>query len=302
MQIRSLIYFYELVRAKSMRQAAQRLNVAPTAISRQVANLEHHFGTPLVDRDSRGIRLTAAGELLAERLSRTLRDLDQVAVFIDDLKGLRRGEVKIVTNGALTTSILTPAVASFSAFYPQVSFDIRILSANDAIERLVLAEADIALTMFTPAHPDVVERLSGAVENMVIVAPHHPLAKLPHVSLAELAQFPLAIPDESFGARRALEESAAQAGVDLNRLFVTNSIEIQKELGRRGAAALILPALAVAREMALGELCAIPIRGGWQIRARLALSVTRDRSLPFAAAKLLSHLEQHLHDLLGKDG
>ncbi|WP_019997458.1 LysR family transcriptional regulator [Aureimonas ureilytica] len=301
MQIRSLIYFYELVRSKSMRQAAQRLNVAPTAISRQVANLEHHFGTPLVDRDPRGIRLTAAGELLAERLSRTLRDLDQVSVFIDDLKGLRRGEVKIVTNGALTTSILTPAVASFSALYPQVSFDIRTLSASDAIDKLARAEADLALTMFTPAHSDVVERLGGAVENMVIVAPSHPLAKLPHVTLAEIAEFPLAIPDESFGARQALEQGAAQAGVDLNRLFVTNSIEIQKELGRRGSAALILPALAVAREMALGELCAIPIRGGWQIRTRLALSVTRDRALPFAAAKLLSHLEQHLHALLGKD-
>ena len=58
MQIRALIYFDELVRTNSMRHAAENLNVAPTAISRQIENLEYHFGTPLVERSARGIKLT----------------------------------------------------------------------------------------------------------------------------------------------------------------------------------------------------------------------------------------------------
>ncbi|SEH79629.1 regulatory helix-turn-helix protein, lysR family [Rhizobium tibeticum] len=60
MQIRALMYFDELVRTNSMRQAAENLNVAPTAISRQIENLEYHFGAPLVERSARGVKLTAA--------------------------------------------------------------------------------------------------------------------------------------------------------------------------------------------------------------------------------------------------
>ncbi|KQT85756.1 LysR family transcriptional regulator [Aurantimonas sp. Leaf443] len=298
MQIRALVYFNELARCRSMRQAAERLNVAPTAISRQVENLEHQFGTPLVERGARGIRLTAAGELLADRLSRTLRDLEQVNDLIDDLKGLRRGKVAIVTNGALTSGILAPALAAFSADYPSISFRIAISSARAAIDLLAGAEADLALTIFTPPHPDVAMRFSGDVVHAAVVAPGHPLAARPHVTMAEIAAFPLAIPEESFGARLALEETAAQAGVELQRLFVTNSLEMQKELARRGAAVLILPALAVAREIALGELTSVPIRGGWQIRTRLVLSVARGRPLSFAASKLVAHLERHLGALI----
>lgn len=61
MHLRALMYFDELVRTNSMRAAAENLGVAPTAISRQIENLEEHFGTQLVERSSRGVKLTAAG-------------------------------------------------------------------------------------------------------------------------------------------------------------------------------------------------------------------------------------------------
>lgn len=61
MQLRALMYFDELVRTNSMRAAAENLNVAPTAVSRQIENLEYYFGSPLVERSSRGVKLTAAG-------------------------------------------------------------------------------------------------------------------------------------------------------------------------------------------------------------------------------------------------
>ena len=73
MNLRALMYFDEVVRTNSMRAAAENLNVAATAVSRQIENLEEYFGAQLVERTNRGIRLTAAGRLLAERAGRTLR-------------------------------------------------------------------------------------------------------------------------------------------------------------------------------------------------------------------------------------
>jgi hypothetical protein len=65
MQIRALIYFDELVRTNSMRQAAENLNVAPTAISRQIENLEYHFGTPLGEGSAPGGPQDPPGERFA---------------------------------------------------------------------------------------------------------------------------------------------------------------------------------------------------------------------------------------------
>ncbi|WP_372803015.1 helix-turn-helix domain-containing protein, partial [Paracoccus seriniphilus] len=65
MKIEAIDIFNELVRSGSIRQAAEGLNTSPTAVVRQLDKLEHSFGTPLVERTPRGIRLTAAGEVLA---------------------------------------------------------------------------------------------------------------------------------------------------------------------------------------------------------------------------------------------
>lgn len=78
MPLRALRYFHEVARYASLRQAAERLYVTPIAVSRQIEQLEHFFGTALIERGPRGSRLTVEGECLAEQVSSTLRGFDQV--------------------------------------------------------------------------------------------------------------------------------------------------------------------------------------------------------------------------------
>lgn len=78
MQLRALRYFHEVARCASLRKAAERLYVTPTAVSRQIEQLEHFFGATLIVRGPRGIRLTVEGECLAEQVTSTLRGFDQV--------------------------------------------------------------------------------------------------------------------------------------------------------------------------------------------------------------------------------
>ena len=186
MQIRALVYFDELVRTNSMRQAAENLNVAPTAISRQIENLEYHFGAPLVERSARGVKLTAAGELLAARAGRTLRELDHVQQLIEDLKGLQRGRVNIYANGATVANLLAPALAEFSLKYPKLRFTVTITSARAAIEAVNSAEADIAVTLFAPMSGTKV-RLRSEIAYDLITSPRHPAAARPDIPLKELA-------------------------------------------------------------------------------------------------------------------
>ncbi len=298
MQIRALIYFDELVRARSIRAAADKLNIQPTALARQIDQLEHYFGTALVERSSRGVRLTSAGELLAARAGKTLRELDHVRQLIDDLEGLKRGQVAIFASGATVANLLAPALADFSLKFPNIRFSVTIASARAAVEAVANAEADIAVTLFSKPEPGTKVRLRSEIVYDVIAAADHPAAAHSELSVSALARYPLAVPDQSFGARLAFDALFKQAGLTLDPVFVTSSLEMQKELVLRGAAVTLLPALTVLRECRAGQLVAIPIAGGRGIRTPIDLCVAADRQLSFAAAKLLDAIDRFMRDAM----
>jgi DNA-binding transcriptional LysR family regulator len=290
MQLRALMYFDELVRTNSMRAAAENLNVAPTAVSRQIENLEYYFGSPLVERSSRGVKLTAAGELLAARAGKTLRELDHVHQLIDDLKGLQRGRVTVYANGATVANLLAPVLAKFSLKYPKLRFEVHITSARQAMEALGAAEADLVVSLFAP-------KVSGVkVRYDAIFPAGHALAAQPEVSLKELASLPLALPDKSFAARQAFDTLFADAGIELDPVFITSSLEMLKELVLGHAAATLLPALSVAREIRSGQMVAVPLSGKRGIHTQIDLCVAPDRQLSFAASKLADFIERFMRE------
>ena len=91
-----LRYLEEVVRRGSIRKAAEALNVASSAVNRQILKLEATLGAPLFERRTGGVRLTPAGEILARHARETLYGFARARASIDDLKGLKTGHVKIV--------------------------------------------------------------------------------------------------------------------------------------------------------------------------------------------------------------
>ena len=88
---RALKYLDEVTRTGSIRKAAMSLHVTPSAIDRRILLLEEQLGTAIYERHASGLRLTAAGEILAQHIRRTLQDLERTRSEIEDLRGLRRG-------------------------------------------------------------------------------------------------------------------------------------------------------------------------------------------------------------------
>jgi len=294
MQIRALMYFDELVRTSSMRQAAENLNVAPTAVSRQIENLEEYFGTTLVERSARGVTLTAAGELLAARAGRTLRELEHVQQLIEDLKGLERGRVTIFANGAIVASLLTPALAEFSKTYPNIRFEVMITSARQAVEAVNSARADMALTLFAPQMTEAKVIARSEIAYEVIASSRHALAGRRDVTLRELARHALALPETSFGFRQAFDAAAERQGLTFEPAVTVSALEMLKELVLSDMAATLLPRLSVRRELEAGTLTAIPLASESTIRTHAELSIAPDRQLSFAAAKLSGFIEEFM--------
>ncbi len=294
MNLRALMYFDEVVRTNSMRAAAENLNVAATAVSRQIENLEEHFGAPLVERTNRGIRLTAAGRLLADRAGRTLRELEHVHQLINDLQGLEGGKVVIYANGATVANVIAPVLAQFSLRHPKLRFEVAITSARQAIEALGSGDADLAVSLFASSTAGVKLRLRSEIVYDVIINANHPSAKASDITLEQLARMPLALPERGFAARQAIEDIFGHEKIDLDPVFVSSSVEMLKELVLRGAAVTLLPALSVQREIEGGLLAAVPVAEGKAVHTSIDLCVSSDRQLSHAANALVEFIEEYM--------
>ncbi len=287
----------ELARADSIRQAAQRLNLAPTAVTRHIDQLEYYFRAKLIDRTQGGIVLTEAGRLLAQRAQGLLTEAEATRTLIDDLRGLQRGRATIRASGAVVTGLLAPVLCDLHARYPGLRFHVDVASAGEVFSAVADGLADLGVTIFPPeteGRGRVLVCHSSLISHAVIVSPRHAFAQLASVSMKMLCSQPLTIPDASFGVRQKLERIARAAGLRLDPVFVTGSLDLQKELALRGVAALVLPPLCCAREIASGLLVAVPLADDSAIETSLDLCRAPDRTLTFAAQTLVGALMEWL--------
>ena len=297
MQIEALIYFNELVRSRSMRKAAEALGVSPMAVSRQLENLEAYFNARLIERGARGIALTPAGALLAGRSEAVIRDLESARQVIDDLRGLNAGHVSLHVNGAVINAILAPALAEFYALYPAISIAVTVTSAEVALNAVTTGEADLAVTMFSPLDARIETLFSLSVRHDPVMSPDHPLADMQDISLEAVRAHAIAMPDRAFSIRRDFDDRQRQAGLEpVDIAFTTSSLELQKELARRGTAVLILPAMTVARELADGQLLTRPFVSGAEIASDMRLVRAEGPTPTFAAERLAEFLEAFLRE------
>ncbi len=152
MQQIQLKYFLDVQRSGSIREAAKKMNVAPSAISRQIANLEIEINMPLFDRRPRGMHLTPAGEIYTEYARRVIGEHDRMVSEIEDLMGMQRGHIRIYTVEGVLADFLNKAIVDFRQINPTVTFEITATGTDKVIAGVRSADADIGLTYY--ASPD----------------------------------------------------------------------------------------------------------------------------------------------------
>ncbi|WP_322050597.1 LysR family transcriptional regulator [Paraburkholderia bannensis] len=297
MQLRTLRYFQELARSSSLRQASERLRVAPSAISRQVEALEHFFQVKLLERGPKGVKLTVEGDFLSERVDIMMREFDQVRTLIADRKNMLTGTVSIYTVEGIVAGLVAPVLAQFCSEHPNIQFKIVVSSAAKTIEAIRNGEADIAVGYYLPQRPDVVVRAHCDLTHCAVVSRQHPLSQKRSVSLRDLAELPLGVPDSEFGVRQALDNAAKQQGITLNPRFIVSSMEMQKALARLGTTIVIQPDFGANVPLSEPELAAVPIEDAALQRIRVEACVNRYRPTSRAATECLRMLEDAMSQL-----
>ena len=235
MNLRQLRYFCEVVEAGSAAHAAERLHVAPTAISMQLGQLEAHLGGELFDRSRRPMEATPLGRFFYPRAKELLL---QAARLDDEAKGLATGShgwLGIAFTRSATFSVLPRAIRQFRAAYPQVQLDLVEALSEYQPAQLRQGRIDIGLSRFIgpcEAPPDL--RHAVTLDDPLVAALplHHRLAGRASLRAAELADIPFILypkdPISPFGQQivAALKAAGAQPAVAYSAVEIYTALSL----------------------------------------------------------------------------
>jgi len=147
--------FHAVAEAGSFTHAGESLNLSQSAVSRQVGALEESLGVALFHRHARGLILTEQGELLFRTAHDVFHKLAMAEAQLTDSRERPSGELKITTTVGFGSNWLTPRMREFIDLYPEIAVN---LVLTDRELDLGMREADVAIRMWQPTQPDLVQR------------------------------------------------------------------------------------------------------------------------------------------------
>ena len=145
MHARVLRYLDEVVRRGSIRRAAEHLHVAPTAINRQILELEAELGAPLFDRINKRLHLTPLGEMVLAHVRQTLREHEALQARVAEIKGARRGMVTVATTSGLAGAFMPSLVHDFRHDHPGIVVRVADLPVSGIVAAVEQGDADLGL-------------------------------------------------------------------------------------------------------------------------------------------------------------
>jgi DNA-binding transcriptional LysR family regulator len=188
--LRHFRYFATLAEELHFGRAAARLHITQPGLSQQIQALEREIGVPLLDRTSRRVRLTAAGQTLFEESRRMLAQVERVVTLTRRTGAGDIGRLAIGAVESATYTVLPKVLREYGRLYPGVQLVMREMLSVHQIEALRRGEIDVGFAR-TPIETDELATLPLGEESLAVMLPAgHPLCEKAEVPLAALAKEP----------------------------------------------------------------------------------------------------------------
>lgn len=243
MDLRQLRYLVALAEELNFTRAAANEHIAQPALSQQIRRLEDQLGLALVERTTRHVSLTEAGQLLVVRARRILAELDAAETEMAAFRGVDIGHVTIGAMHTMGPVDLSLALATFHERHPHVGLTVREAASEEMAEMLRVDEIDLAFLSVTERveshglglHQLLLEEL------VVLLPPDHDLSGRDRVRMAELADEPFISFRAGARLRELLFAAGRDAGFEPRVELESNDSQQVRRLVSRGLGVAILP-------------------------------------------------------------
>ncbi|MCA1689984.1 MAG: LysR family transcriptional regulator [Actinobacteria bacterium] len=243
MDLRQLRYLVTLAEELHFTRAAAREHIAQPALSQQIRRLEDEVGLALVERTTRRVAMTDAGDLLVARARRILAEVDAAHDEMQQLSGVRTGRVTVGVMHTMGPVDISTALAIFHERRPGVELTVRENSSEELAEMLRVDELDLAFLSVTErieSHGLGLRQL--VCEELVVVLPrHHRLSRRRRVRIEELAEDEFISYREGSRLRELLVFAARDAGFRPRVKLESNESRRIRRLVAQGLGVAILP-------------------------------------------------------------
>lgn len=218
MNFKQLEAFLWVAELQSFTKAARQLFMSQPAVSFQIKALEEDLEADLFQRGDKKVMLTEAGRLLYPEAKKMLRHYHKIKTGLEDLKGLKTGNLVVGASTIPGEYILPLLIGGFKEFYPGIQVTLKVAGSGQVTRWVREREIDLGITG-VPVEGDSIECSPWLQDEMVlIVNPNHPWAESGVIDISELKTSVMILREQGSGTRRTLEKKLEEKGVTLEKI------------------------------------------------------------------------------------
>ena len=259
MNYESLKLFKDIAQSRSFSRGAAMNDVSQSAASQHVQDLEKWLGTQLLDRATRPLAVTPAGQMYVDFCRDVLRRKEEFEGALDRLKQQVEGTVRVASIYSIGLSEMAQLEEEFSKRQPEAQLSVEYLRPEKVYSSVLADECDLGLVSYAEASREITVIPWRQEEMLVATAPDHPLARRRQLTADDLNGIEFIGFDEDLPIRREVDRFFREQGIEVTRTLHFDNLQMIKEAVAHGVGVSILPARIMRDEVMQGRLVAIPI-------------------------------------------
>ncbi|MFT3720188.1 LysR family transcriptional regulator [Pseudorhodoferax sp.] len=286
----TLKLFLTVIEEGQVGRAAARENIAASAATKRIQDLEAIVGAELFDRNPRGVIPSAAGLVLARHLTKVFNAFEDVRRNLGELSEGVRGMIRVASTGGIISRYVAHDVAEFARDFPLVDIDLQEHMNGSVLRAVAAGEVDVGVFVSTPGLPeDEIDTIEYRQDRLIALVPAgHPLADRPYVKMRELFEHTYIALSPRTSLMAHVRQAAADARLDFKPKYTVNSVYAATGLVRMQQGVTIQPEhMLMPRDMELVR--TVPLDEPWALR-RLVVAKPRERGLSMAMRNFITQL------------